>query len=54
MILAGRLAANLSAARQSNWLIRCAWRSDPEDPDARYYNGYRLWQMRGPSWLGSG
>ncbi len=47
-ILAGRLAANLGAVRQSHWLIRCAWRSDPSDAEARYYYGYKLWRTRGP------
>ena len=47
-ILAGRLASNLGAMRQGNWLMRCAWHSDPADPEACYYYGFKRWRTRGP------
>ncbi|MDX1948074.1 MAG: tetratricopeptide repeat protein [Pirellulaceae bacterium] len=47
-ILAGRLAGHLGAMRQSAWLLRCAYRNAPDDPEARYYYGYGIWRRRGP------
>lgn len=51
-ILGGRLASNLGGARLSNWLMRQAWRRDPDDADARYYYAYTLWRLRGPYFAG--
>jgi cellulose synthase operon protein C len=47
-ILAGRLASNLGAMRQGNWLMRCAWLSDPADAEACYYYGFKRWRTQGP------
>jgi cellulose synthase operon protein C len=48
LLLAGRLAGQLGAARRSNWLIRCGWKESPYDPEASYYNAYRILGRRGP------
>ena len=50
MLLAARLAAQLAAPTLANWLVRRAWRSDPSDPEARFFNLYRIFRRRGPYW----
>ena len=47
---AARLAHHLAAPTLSNWLIRRAWRSDPVDPEARFFNAFRIFRRRGPYW----
>jgi len=47
-VFAGRLAVHLGASRLSNWLMRCAWRGDPTDPEAQYYFAYSLLRRHGP------
>jgi tetratricopeptide (TPR) repeat protein len=47
-LLAARLAAQLAAPTLANWLIRRAWRSDPSDPEARFYNAFRIFRLHGP------
>lgn len=47
-VLALRLAANLGAPRQSDWLTRAAHRTDPQYAEARYYEARRIGRRRGP------
>lgn len=41
-IMAARLAVNLGSSTLSNWLIRCAYRANPEHLEARYFYGNYL------------
>jgi tetratricopeptide (TPR) repeat protein len=47
-VMAGRLAGHIGAPRLSTWILRCAHKGAPDDPEARYYYGYGLWRRRGP------
>jgi predicted Zn-dependent protease len=47
-LMAGRLATNLGGARLGEWLLRRAYRSAPDDAEARYFYGYALFRRFGP------
>ena len=47
---AARLAFQLASPTLANWLIRRAWRSDPLDPESRFFNAFRIFRRRGPYW----
>lgn len=47
-IMGARLASQLGAPRQADWLVRRAWRGDPQHAEATYFYGYLLWRRRGP------
>jgi len=49
-VLAARLAAQLAAPTLADWLIRRAWRSNPSDPEARFFNAFRIFRRQGPYW----
>ena len=49
-VLAARLAYQLAAPTLANWLVRRAWRADPSDWEARFYNAFRIFRRRGPYW----
>jgi tetratricopeptide (TPR) repeat protein len=46
-VLATRLANNLGSPRLALWLARCAYRSDPTDPEAKYFYALGLYRFRG-------
>ncbi len=50
IVLAARLAYQLAAPTLANWLVRRAWREDPSDWEARFYNAFRILRRRGPYW----
>ncbi len=50
-LLAARLAVNLAAPTLANWLMRRAWRNHPQNAEARFYNGLRIFRRRGPYWV---
>ncbi len=56
-VMAGRLAGHIGAPRLSTWILRCAYKTWPNDVEARYYYAYGLWRRRGPfpawQWLQS-
>ena len=49
-LLAARLAYQLAAPTLANWPVRRAWQSDPLDPEARFYNAFRIFRRCGPYW----
>lgn len=47
-VMAGRLAYHLGSPRLAMYMHYRAYREDPEDPEARYYNARALLERRGP------
>src|SRR5262245_34573779 len=48
LLIAGRIAANLGAARFCQWAHLKAYRTAPHDPEATYYFARALFERRGP------